>query len=39
MQKIIALYRKAKHNINNDPDMDAFWLTALIIVITVRLFV
>lgn len=39
MQKITALYRQAKHNINKDPDMEAFWLTALIIVVAVRLFV
>ncbi|CAM2158491.1 protein of unknown function (plasmid) [Pararobbsia alpina] len=38
MRKLITLCQRAKHSIDTDPDMDAFWLAALIIVIVVRVF-
>ena len=38
MRKIAKVYALAKQRIEADPDMDAFWITALIITIAVRAF-
>jgi hypothetical protein len=38
MKIIASLLRRRKEAVENEPDMDAFWLTALVLAIVIRIF-